>query len=98
MKRLSSVFLIVLFVGTIFGQIITVSESEVILGRVNIDTESSVNLTITNNADEEILVNIMENSAVIFFEQSSFIIPSNQNYTVTLSFIQIGRASCRERV
>lgn len=87
MKKLSSVLIIVFIVGTIFGQIITVSESEVTLGRVNINTESSVNLTITNNADEEVLVNVIENSAVISFEQSSFNIPSNQNYTVTLSFI-----------
>lgn len=87
MKRLNSVLIMVLFIGSLFGQIITLSHNEVSLGQVNIDTESNRTLTITNNEADDVLINIVENSNVISFDQVSLTIPGNQSSTVTLSFI-----------
>jgi len=87
MKHFSLVLVGLLFIGSIFGQILTLSQDEVNFGQVNIDTESFVDITVTNESDQEVTVNVVENSDIIVVDQTSFVIPANQENIVHLSLI-----------
>lgn len=87
MKRFSIVLIGLLIVGSIYGQIITLSQTEVNFGQVTINTESFVDLTVTNELNEEITVRVAENSDVVVVDQTSFVIPANGNYSVHVSVI-----------
>jgi endonuclease I len=85
MKKFSMVLIGLLIVGAIYGQIISLSQTEVNFGQVNIDTESFVDLIVTNETDEELTVDVAENSDVLVVDQSNFVIPANGNYSVHVS-------------
>ena len=87
MKSFSLVLVGVFFIGSIFGQILTLSQNEVNFGQVAINTESFVDLTVTNESDQEVIVNVVENSDIIIVDETNLVIPANQNYTIHLSTV-----------
>ncbi len=87
MKKFNLVLVGLMLVGSIFGQILTLSQTEVNFGQVNINTESFVDLTVTNESDQEVTVNVVENSDIIVLDNTNFVIPGNQSYTVSLNLI-----------
>ena len=87
MKSFSLVLVGVFFIGSIFGQILTLSQNEVNFGQVAINTESFVDLTVTNESDQEVTVNVVEHSDIIIVDETNLVIPANQNYTIHLSTV-----------
>lgn len=94
MKRINLVLVGLCLVGSIFGQIITLSQNEVNFGQININTESFVALTVTNETAEDIAVNVFENSDVITLDQTDFVIPANQSSIVNVSVIPETNVVC----
>lgn len=87
MKRLIVVFFVAVFAGTLLGQVISVSESEVDFGWSNIyTTPHTSELTVSNNTDEEIVVTVMESSDVISVNPTYFTMSANQSQNVSISF------------
>lgn len=70
MKRNVLLLIGLLSVGLVFGQILTLSQTEVNFGQVNINTESFVDIDVTNVSNEEVTINIVENSDILEINQN----------------------------
>ncbi len=87
MKRFFILLFGLLFVGLSHGQILTLSQTEVNFGQVNINTESFVDVDVTNISDQNLIINIVENSDVIEIDQESITLSANQVATLHISLI-----------
>lgn len=87
MKRFSLVLVGILLIGSIYGQIISLSQNEVNFGQVAINTESFVDLTVTNELNEEITINVLEQSDIVEVDQTSFVLAANGSHSVHVSVI-----------
>ncbi|MBI9031476.1 endonuclease [bacterium] len=74
-------------IGTILGQILTLSQSEVNFGQVNINTESFVDITVTNISEQEVNVSLVENSHVIEVDQVNLTLSPNQSTSIHFTIV-----------
>lgn len=87
MKRFLILIVGLLSVGAVFGQILTLSQNEVNFGQVNIDTESFVDIDVTNTSDQLVTINVVENSDVIELDTVTFELSPQGVTTVHLTVI-----------
>jgi endonuclease I len=87
MKRFLILIVTLLSVGQVCGQILTLSQNEVSFGQVNIDTESFVDIDVTNISEETVTINVVENSQVIDVDQINFTLSPQEVTSIHLSVI-----------
>lgn len=87
MKRFLVVIVGLFAIGSVFGQILTLSQNEINFGQVNINTESFVDINVTNTSEQEVIIDVAENSDVIEIDQTNFSLAPNQNISIHLTVV-----------